>query len=139
MPAVARQVDNSLEEFHEQPDYPADESTRLDTLRWLNILDTSAEERDARLSRFAKRLPGGPIAAARTVGRQIRGLRQLCIPGHRPGTLTYMRLIQVNFDATQVPLVLALSAKSLQIGFSALNRVKESLAIVLSGLSDPKR
>lgn len=44
------------------PAKPADESTRLDTLRALNILDTSPEERFDRLTRLAKRLFGVPIA-----------------------------------------------------------------------------
>ena len=38
------------------------EGSRLDTLRDLNILDTSAEERFDRLTRLAKRLFGVPIA-----------------------------------------------------------------------------
>jgi diguanylate cyclase (GGDEF)-like protein len=41
---------------------PADEATRIDTLRSLNILDTSPEERFDRLTRLAKRLFGVPIA-----------------------------------------------------------------------------
>ena len=41
---------------------PADESTRLDTLRSLKLLDTSPEERFDRLTRLAKRLFGVPIA-----------------------------------------------------------------------------
>lgn len=44
------------------PAKPADESTRLDTLRALNILDSSPEERFDRLTRLAKRLFGVPIA-----------------------------------------------------------------------------
>lgn len=44
------------------PPIPNDESTRLDTLRSLNILDTSPEERFDRLTRLAKRLFGVPIA-----------------------------------------------------------------------------
>lgn len=44
------------------PDLPADESTRIDTLRSLNILDSSPEERFDRLTRLAKRLFGVPIA-----------------------------------------------------------------------------
>jgi diguanylate cyclase (GGDEF)-like protein len=44
------------------PAYPEDESTRIDTLRSLNILDTSPEERFDRLTRLAKRLFGVPIA-----------------------------------------------------------------------------
>lgn len=44
------------------PAKPADESSRLDTLRALNILDTSPEERFDRLTRLAKRLFGVPIA-----------------------------------------------------------------------------
>lgn len=42
--------------------HPAHEATRLDTLRALNILDTSPEERFDRLTRLAKRLFGVPIA-----------------------------------------------------------------------------
>lgn len=44
------------------PAKPADEATRIDTLRALNILDTSSEERFDRLTRLAKRLFGVPIA-----------------------------------------------------------------------------
>jgi len=44
------------------PEHPENESSRLDTLRSLNILDTSAEERFDRLTRLAKRLFGVPIA-----------------------------------------------------------------------------
>lgn len=44
------------------PDQPEDEVTRVATLRSLNILDTSAEERFDRLTRLAKRLFGVPIA-----------------------------------------------------------------------------
>lgn len=44
------------------PPIPANEQLRLDTLRALNILDTSAEERFDRLTRLARRLFGVPIA-----------------------------------------------------------------------------
>ena len=44
------------------PDLPENEVTRVATLRSLNILDTSAEERFDRLTRLAKRLFGVPIA-----------------------------------------------------------------------------
>lgn len=44
------------------PPKPANERARLATLRSLNILDTSAEERFDRLTRLAKRLFGVPIA-----------------------------------------------------------------------------
>jgi diguanylate cyclase (GGDEF)-like protein len=44
------------------PPIPANESTRLSTLRALSILDTHAEERFDRLTRLAKRLFGVPIA-----------------------------------------------------------------------------
>ena len=44
------------------PADPENESTRIDTLRSLNILDTSPEERFDRLTRLAKRLFGVPIA-----------------------------------------------------------------------------
>ena len=44
------------------PALPINEAKRLDTLRSLNILDTSAEERFDRLTRLAKRLFGVPIA-----------------------------------------------------------------------------
>jgi diguanylate cyclase (GGDEF)-like protein len=44
------------------PPIPGNESTRLETLRALNILDTSPEERFDRLTRLAKRLFGVPIA-----------------------------------------------------------------------------
>jgi diguanylate cyclase (GGDEF)-like protein len=45
-----------------RPALPVNEATRLDTLRSLNILDTSPEERFDRLTRLAKRLFGVPIA-----------------------------------------------------------------------------
>ena len=44
------------------PDLTLDESVRLQTLRALNVLDTSHEERFDRLTRLAKRLFGVPIA-----------------------------------------------------------------------------
>jgi diguanylate cyclase (GGDEF)-like protein len=44
------------------PLLPVNESKRVETLRALNILDTSAEERFDRLTRLAKRLFGVPIA-----------------------------------------------------------------------------
>ena len=44
------------------PDTPQDEDARLKTLRSLNILDTSAEERFDRLTRIAKRMFDVPIA-----------------------------------------------------------------------------
>jgi diguanylate cyclase (GGDEF)-like protein len=44
------------------PALPINEASRLDTLRSLNILDTSPEERFDRLTRLAKRLFGVPIA-----------------------------------------------------------------------------
>lgn len=44
------------------PDLPPDESARLQTLRALNVLDTSHEERFDRLTRLARRLFGVPIA-----------------------------------------------------------------------------
>ncbi|MFM0692952.1 diguanylate cyclase with GAF sensor [Paraburkholderia sp. GV068] len=44
------------------PPIPSNESTRLDTLRALHILDTPPEERFDRLTRLAKRLFGVPIA-----------------------------------------------------------------------------
>ena len=44
------------------PPKPTDEGPRLGTLRDLNILDTSPEERFDRLTRLAKRLFGVPIA-----------------------------------------------------------------------------
>jgi len=45
-----------------KPAIPVNEATRIDTLRSLNILDTSPEERFDRLTRLAKRLFGVPIA-----------------------------------------------------------------------------
>lgn len=45
-----------------KPDIPHNEASRLDTLRALNILDTSPEERFDRLTRLAKRMFGVPIA-----------------------------------------------------------------------------
>ncbi len=44
------------------PAIPANESTRIDTLRSFNILDTSPEERFDRLTRLAKHLFNVPIA-----------------------------------------------------------------------------
>ncbi|MGF6239197.1 diguanylate cyclase (GGDEF)-like protein [Paraburkholderia sp. GAS38] len=44
------------------PPIPANESTRLNTLRTLSILDTPAEERFDRLTRLARRIFGVPIA-----------------------------------------------------------------------------
>ena len=44
------------------PEYPQDEATRVKTLRALNILDTTPEERFDRLTRLAKRLFGVSIA-----------------------------------------------------------------------------
>lgn len=44
------------------PPKPADEATRIDTLRSLNVLDSSPEERFDRLTRLAKRLFDVPIA-----------------------------------------------------------------------------
>lgn len=46
----------------QKPAIPSDEHTRIDTLRALNILDTSPEERFDRLTRLARRLFGVPIA-----------------------------------------------------------------------------
>ncbi len=46
----------------EKPAIPLNEATRMDTLRGLNILDTSPEERFDRLARLARRLFGVPIA-----------------------------------------------------------------------------
>jgi len=45
-----------------KPDIPKDEKQRIKTLRSLNILDTSPEERFDRLTRMAKRMFGVPIA-----------------------------------------------------------------------------
>lgn len=45
-----------------KPDIPQDEEARLKTLRSLNILDTSSEERFDRLTRMAKRMFNVPIA-----------------------------------------------------------------------------
>lgn len=45
-----------------QPDIPQDEEARLKTLRSLNILDTSSEERFDRLTRMAKHMFNVPIA-----------------------------------------------------------------------------
>ncbi len=44
------------------PDTPADERTRLETLRSLNLLDTAPEERFDRLTRLARRMFGVPIS-----------------------------------------------------------------------------
>lgn len=45
-----------------KPPMPADEPTRIDTLRALNLLDTAPEERFDRLTRLAKRMFGVPIS-----------------------------------------------------------------------------
>lgn len=45
-----------------KPDLPQDEEARLKTLRSLNILDTSSEERFDRLTRMAQRMFNVPIA-----------------------------------------------------------------------------
>jgi diguanylate cyclase (GGDEF)-like protein len=52
------------------PQKPADEATRIDTLRALNILDTAPEERFDRLTRLARRLFGVPIALVSLVDEQ---------------------------------------------------------------------
>ncbi len=52
------------------PEKPAEEATRLDTLRALNILDTSPEERFDRLTRLAKRLFGVPMALVSLVDEE---------------------------------------------------------------------
>ncbi len=44
------------------PPYPANEATRLNTLRSLHILDTKPEERFDRITRIAQRLFGVPIS-----------------------------------------------------------------------------
>ena len=44
------------------PPKPADEASRIDTLRALNVLDSSPEERFDRLTRLARRLFDVPIA-----------------------------------------------------------------------------
>ncbi|MES2546921.1 MAG: sensor domain-containing diguanylate cyclase [Pseudomonadota bacterium] len=44
------------------PPMPPDEKTRIDTLRALNILDSSPQERFDRITRLAKRMFGVPIA-----------------------------------------------------------------------------
>jgi diguanylate cyclase (GGDEF)-like protein len=46
----------------QKPAIPPDETTRIDTLRALNILDSSPEERFDRITRLAKRLFGVPVA-----------------------------------------------------------------------------
>lgn len=46
----------------QKPAMPPDEITRVDTLRALNILDTSPEERFDRIARLAKRMFGVPVA-----------------------------------------------------------------------------
>lgn len=45
-----------------KPDFPADEATRLESLRALQVLDTDAEERFDRLTRLAQRMFNVPIA-----------------------------------------------------------------------------
>ena len=45
-----------------KPDFPANEATRLESLRALQILDTDAEERFDRLTRLAQRMFNVPIA-----------------------------------------------------------------------------
>ena len=49
------------------PEQPADEATRLQALRKINILDTAPEERFDRLTRLAKRLFNVPIAVVSLV------------------------------------------------------------------------
>ena len=44
------------------PAIPEDEQARLETLRSIDVLDTSPEERFDQLTRMAKRLFGVPIA-----------------------------------------------------------------------------
>lgn len=45
-----------------KPEKPADEQTRVETLRTLKLLDTAPEERFDRLTRLAKRMFGVPIS-----------------------------------------------------------------------------
>lgn len=46
----------------QKPAIPPDEKTRIDTLRALNILDSSPQERFDRIARLAKRMFGVPVA-----------------------------------------------------------------------------
>lgn len=46
----------------QKPATPPDEKTRIDTLRALNILDSSPQERFDRITRLAKRMFGVPVA-----------------------------------------------------------------------------
>jgi diguanylate cyclase (GGDEF)-like protein len=46
----------------QKPTIPPDENTRIDTLRSLNILDSSPEERFDRITRLARRMFGVPVA-----------------------------------------------------------------------------
>jgi len=46
----------------QKPGTPPDEKTRIDTLRALNILDSSPQERFDRITRLAKRMFGVPVA-----------------------------------------------------------------------------
>ena len=52
------------------PGKPLNESTRLDTLRSLNILDSRPEERFDRLTRIARRLFDVPAALIRLVDEE---------------------------------------------------------------------
>jgi len=77
------------------PDLPQDEFCRLETLRSLDILDTSAEERFDRLTRMARWMFRVPIALVSLVdaNRQWfnwngQALGTLCIIDHQPRNLT---------------------------------------------------
>ncbi len=61
-PAVAGQGRRRRDRIVQTPETPFDETTRVATLRALNVLDTPAEERFDRLTRLAKRLFDVPIA-----------------------------------------------------------------------------
>jgi class 3 adenylate cyclase len=63
------------------PDIPQDEPCRLETLRSLDILDTSPEERFDRLTRMAKRMFGVPIALVSLVDENRQWFKSCIGPG----------------------------------------------------------
>jgi hypothetical protein len=61
----------------QKPDRPVDESSRLESLASLNILDTPPEERFDRLVRMAKRIFDVPIALVSLVDEPASGSSRL--------------------------------------------------------------
>ena len=60
-----------------KPDIPLNEDNRLKTLRSLNILDTSPEERFDRLTRMAQRLFNVPIALVSLIDEDRQWFKSL--------------------------------------------------------------